>query len=210
MLANWYLFDSNDPRISALGNDAFGAYCRAARWCVENGRSHVPEQFAIAIAPVVTWQRLHDTNLISMVSSSAQFEIHVHAANPLAVEPAPKKKRAPRADHPIPSDFALTPELRQYAEDYGVRNVEKIFEDFRLWYGSKDSARFSKWNLVWYRWVRTHCERYGIVKPEPVKQQRPAQRSLAEVSASVEPPDRKHRMIDDGESFFDKMARHAK
>jgi hypothetical protein len=52
----------------------------------------------------------------------------------------------------IPSDFALTYEMKQFATSKFVQNVEAVFEDFKLYYQSKATTN-SDWEAVWKRWI---------------------------------------------------------
>ncbi|MEA3384218.1 MAG: hypothetical protein U9Q20_06050 [Campylobacterota bacterium] len=52
----------------------------------------------------------------------------------------------------IPSNFMLTYELREYAKLKFVKNVDEMFDDFKLYYQSKGTMN-SDWEAVWKRWV---------------------------------------------------------
>jgi len=52
----------------------------------------------------------------------------------------------------IPNNFSLTFEMRQYANLKHIRNVEEVFENFKLYYQSKGTIN-SDWEAVWKKWV---------------------------------------------------------
>jgi|GEM_PF-2164551 len=52
----------------------------------------------------------------------------------------------------IPTNFALTYEMRYFAKSKFIQNVEDVFEDFKLYYQSKGTLN-NDWEAVWKRWV---------------------------------------------------------
>jgi hypothetical protein len=52
----------------------------------------------------------------------------------------------------IPNNFSLTYEMKQFAKSKFIRNVEEVFENFKLYYQSKGILN-SDWEAAWKKWV---------------------------------------------------------
>lgn len=52
----------------------------------------------------------------------------------------------------IPNNFSLTYEMKQFAQSKFLRNIDDVFEDFKLYYQSKSTIN-TDWEAVWKRWV---------------------------------------------------------
>jgi len=52
----------------------------------------------------------------------------------------------------IPDNFALTYEMKQFAQSKFLQNIDDVFEDFKLYYQSKSTTN-TDWEAVWKRWV---------------------------------------------------------
>ena len=58
----------------------------------------------------------------------------------------------PKENTTIPNNFALTYEMKQFAQSKFLQNVDDVFEDFKLYYQSKSTTN-ADWEAVWKRWV---------------------------------------------------------
>ena len=52
----------------------------------------------------------------------------------------------------IPNNFALSYEMKQFAQSKFLQNIDDVFEDFKLYYQSKSTTN-ADWEAVWKRWV---------------------------------------------------------
>ena len=80
---------------------------------------------------------------------------------------APRKARGAR----IPEDFALTPDMREWAHRSGVGHLDldTITENFRDYWTAETGAKATKldWIATWRTWVRREAERRKPRTREP-------------------------------------------
>ena len=67
------------------------------------------------------------------------------------LHPEPKQHKVNESTT-IPNNFALSYEMKEFANSKFLQNVDEIFEDFKLYYQSKSTLN-SDWQAVWKRWV---------------------------------------------------------
>ena len=85
----------------------------------------------------------------------------------------PRAARAPTATR-LPADFSLTEEMRRYANQQGLQNVEGLFEGFTDHWRAESGAKARKhdWLAAWRTWCRRTAEGHGLRKySQPVKTQ---------------------------------------
>lgn len=85
------------------------------------------------------------------------------AGQPGADESAPSPK-PPRRNTAVPKDFAVTPELRSWAEQNAPRvNVDRQTEKFLNHHGAKGTV-FKDWIKAWRNWMLNAVD-YGHLEP---------------------------------------------
>ncbi len=87
---------------------------------------------------------------------TSEFDLCSGKSNDVIINDLPKNtptpKKAPTEQTTIPSNFALTYEMKQFAKSKFVQNVEEVFENFKLYYQSKGIMN-SDWEAAWKKWV---------------------------------------------------------
>ncbi|MGB5867789.1 MAG: hypothetical protein WBG69_07970 [Arcobacteraceae bacterium] len=81
-------------------------------------------------------------------SSDTVLTADVYSSNSLLRSSTAKPQEATT----IPNNFSLTYEMKQFAQSKFLRNIDDIFEDFKLYYQSKSTIN-TDWEAVWKRWV---------------------------------------------------------
>ncbi len=75
----------------------------------------------------------------------------------------------------LPTDWALTDELRAYAASYGL-DPDAVAEDFTGYWHTRAGWRavHRNWGLVFQRWVRTEAAKHGLMRRETAASAAPA------------------------------------
>lgn len=169
---DWPAFDPNDVRIVSLGNEAFGAYVRAFRWCEEGKVKSLPTYEARLIAPDEIWSKL--VSLGFVIVEKERFKLI-----PL-VEKARKKKSIP-----LPDDFVLEDRHRDFAIRYGMTDaeIETNYDKFVAYHQSQATTS-ADWLASWRTWVINQATDFGR-KPRPSQTSRVQQSLMDRVGGSA-------------------------
>jgi len=146
MSFDWPAFDPQDARIVQLGNEAFGAYCRASRMCEANKTASISDSDAKSIADEGTWIKIIALGFAIVVGE--RFKIV-----PMIVK---AKKRKPTV---IPDDFVLDDKMRAFATErhFDTREIQKMLERFVDYHQIKGDES-ADWFASWRTWVRNQVE----------------------------------------------------
>ena len=152
MSFDWPAFDPQDARIVQLGNEAFGAYCRASRMCEANKTASISAFDAQAIAGEGVWNVLLLFGFA--INTGDRFKIV-----PMVVKA--KKKRATIIDDWLVLDdkFPLDDKARKFAEDrhFDAREIQEMLGRFTDYHKSKGDES-ADWSASWRTWVRNQVE----------------------------------------------------
>jgi len=189
MSFDWPAFDPQDARIVQLGNEAFGAYCRASRMCEANKTASISAFDARDIAGGAVWLKIVELGFAHFVGDRIKIV-------PMVVKP---KKRKPTV---IADDFALDEKMRAFAVDryFDTREIQEMLGRFVDWHQMKGDES-ADWSASWRTWVRNQVE-FAIkngtrradgtpfsVQPQPLPtSSRPEQPSLADIAKIPEAP----------------------
>jgi hypothetical protein len=148
----WPAFDPQDARIVQLGNEAFGAYCRASRMCEANKTASISDSDAKSIADEGTWVKIVAVGFAIVVGE--RFKIV-----PMIVKA--KKKRATIIDDWLVLDdrSVLDDKARKFASDrhFDDRETEAMYDRFVDYHKSKGDES-ADWSASWRTWVRNQVE----------------------------------------------------
>jgi len=193
MSFDWPAFDPQDARIVQIGNEAFGAYCRASRMCEANKTASISDSDAKSIADEGTWIKIVALGFAIVVGE--RFKIV-----PMVVKP--KKRKLTIIDDWLVLDdrFPLDDKARKFASDrhFDDREIESMLGRFTDYHKSKGDES-ADWSASWRTWVRNQVE-FAIkngtrradgtpfsIQPLPTTP-RPEQQSLADIAKIPEAP----------------------
>lgn len=170
MIANWSSFNPSNPLITALGNEAFGAYCRAAQYVVHAKIKNISPSEVQQITSDEIWARIVNCGLAKPTP---------YGFTMVAIDPGAKKKRGKET---FPDDLELDDKARVFAEKKGFRGsqIEEMWERFDAYHrsGATESA---DWSASWRTWVLNQI-RFGERPQAQVAPPRPYQPSLADLT----------------------------